>query len=254
MSPPLVTVAVPSLNQGNFLHAALESIFAQNIPVEVFVLDADSSDNSLDVIRDWEPHLAGWRSEKDKGQAAAINEGVGRGTAPYVCWLNSDDFLFPGGLGVLVQVLEDSPDSPAAYGRSWNVDIQGKKIKPYWTAPFNRHHLANRCFISQPATLIRRSVWESLGGLDENLHMAFDYDFWWRLYLQFGLLLYVDKFIAANRRHDETKTTVNRREHYREAMKLVKLYYGRVPVKWYLARPVMVNMWLCLQWIKKLSR
>ena len=91
-------------------------------------------------------------------------------------------------------------------------------------------------------------------GVDEHLLMAFDYDLWWRLYLRFGELLYVDAFVAANRRHDLTKTTINRREHYSEAMKLVKRYYGRVPVKWYLARPVMVNMWLILQRMRKYLR
>ena len=251
MSSPLVTVAVPSLNQGDFLHAALESIFAQNIPVEVFVLDAGSSDNSVDVIKEWEPHLAGWRSEKDAGQAAAINEGIDKGTAPYICWLNSDAFYLSAGLRTLVEALEKAQDSPAVYGRSWNVDIQGNKIKPYWTVSFSRHHLANRCFISQPATLIRREAWEKAGGVDDTLLMAFDYDLWWKLYTQFGPLTYVNEFVAANRRHDDTKTTVNRREHYLEAMHLVRKYYGRVPLKWYLAWPIMVNMWLLRQKIKK---
>ena len=251
MPSPRITVAVPSLNQGNFLNVALESIFAQDVPVEVFVLDGGSTDNSLAIIRQWEGRLAGWRSGPDRGQASAINEGIAKGTAPCVCWLNSDDFFLPGGLKELLAGLEQDADCPAAYGRAWNVDRGGKKIRPYWTAPFSRHHLANRCFISQPATLIRRTAWEQVGGLDENLRMAMDYDLWWRLYLRFGPLQYVDAFVAANRRHDDTKTTVNREEHYREAMRLVKRYYGRIPLKWYLAWPVMVNMWMFLQKMKK---
>lgn len=252
MFSPLVTIAVPSFNQGDFLHAALESIFIQEVPVEVFVLDAGSTDQSLDVISRWEPKLTGWRSGEDAGQAGAINEGIGMGAAPYVCWLNSDDCFLAGGLKRLVAALDSSLESPAVYGRAWNVDVHGNKIRPYWTAPFSRRHLANRCFISQPATLIRRTAWETVGGLDESLRMAMDYDLWWRLYLQLGPLLYLDSFVAANRRHDDTKTTIHRKEHYREAMRLVKRYYGRVPLKWYLAWPVMVEMWLLLQKMKKL--
>ena len=248
---PLITVAVPSFNQGRYLAVALKSIFSQDIPVEVFVLDGGSTDNSLEIIKSWEPRLAGWRSEKDEGQAAAVNEGICRGTAPYVCWLNSDDYYLPEGLRTLVNALDSAPEAPAAYGKSWNVNVRGEKIKPYWTAPFSRRHLANRCFVSQPATLIRRSAWESAGGLDESLRMAFDYDLWWRLFLEHGPLLYVNRFVAANRRHDDTKTTINRNQHYKEAMMLVKRYYGRIPLKWYLARPVMVEMWLFVQKMKK---
>ena len=55
---PLVTIAVPSFNQGRFLDDALVSIFQQQVPVEVFVLDGGSTDNSVDVIRKWESQLA----------------------------------------------------------------------------------------------------------------------------------------------------------------------------------------------------
>lgn len=251
LTSPLVTVVIPSFNQGDFLEAALESIFTQKVPVETFVLDAGSTDNSLEIIKIWEPQLAGWRSRKDSGQAAAINEGIGWGSAPYVCWLNSDDFFLPGGLTALTDCLNETAGCSVVYGRAWNVDRAGKKIRPYWTVPFSRYHLANRCFISQPATLIRRTAWENVGGVDASLLMAFDYDLWWRLFLRFGPFRYVDTFVAANRRHDETKTTLHRRQHYREAMHLVRRYYGRVPLKWYLARPIMVEMWLLLQKMKK---
>src|SRR6478609_185631 len=109
-TPPIVTIAVPSYNQGRFLHDALTSIFDQGLPVEVFVADAGSTDGSVDVIKTFESRLAGWR-----GQAAAINEGIAGGTAPYVGWLNSDDTVLAGGLRRLVDTLERHPGAPAAY-------------------------------------------------------------------------------------------------------------------------------------------
>lgn len=72
----LITVVVPSFNQGQLLDATLTSIFNQDLPVEVFVCDGGSTDNSLEIIQKWEHLLSGWRSHEDQGQAAAINEGV----------------------------------------------------------------------------------------------------------------------------------------------------------------------------------
>src|SRR5262245_49601870 len=95
-----VAIAVPSLDQGRFLAQALDSVFAQTgVPVKVAVLDAGSRDESLAVIRRYEARLHHWRSAPDRGQAAAINEGLGKlpGTR-YVGWLNADDVLLPGAL------------------------------------------------------------------------------------------------------------------------------------------------------------
>jgi len=243
---PLVTVAVPSFNQGRFLDDALRSIFDQGVDVEVFVVDGGSTDNSLDVIRSWAHRLAGWRSHADDGQAAAINEAIAQGSAPHVCWLNSDDWMLPGGLAKLLLALEQAPQAPAAYGRCWNVVQTSGRRYPVWVEAFSERRLALRCIVSQPGTLIRRSCWSAVGGVDPALHMAMDYDLWWRLYKAFGPLLFVDDDVAVNREHADTKTKTQRRRHYREAMSVVRRHHGRLPLKWWLAQPYAV-------WFKSLA-
>lgn len=240
LTKPLVTIVVPSYNQGRFLNTALTSIFQQNLPVEVFVMDGGSTDESIEIIHQWKNHLAGWRSYRDGGQAQAINEGIRQGQAPYVCWLNSDDWFLAGGLEKLLNELDAHPEAPAVYGRSWNVVEKSGKKYPVWVEPFCERRLAWRCIISQPATLIRRTSWEAVGGVDVNLHMAMDYDLWWRLFKQMGPLLFLDKFVAVNRDHANSKTTTQRRLHYKEAIQVVYKYYGRVPLKWWLAQPYSV--------------
>lgn len=240
MPDPQVTVVVPSFNQGRFLEDALRSIYAQDMPVEVYVEDGGSSDQSVDIILRHAEMLAGWRSFPDDGQAAAINEGITRGAAPFVCWLNSDDWLLPGGLRKLLRKLSDNPRAPAAFGKVWNHDEKTGRQRPVWTQEFTESNMARRCVVSQPGTLIRRSAWEAVGGLDENLHLALDFDLWWRLSKRFGPLVNIDDFVAVNRDHNDTKTRRLRRRHYAEAMGIVRKYYGRVPAKWWLYYPYAV--------------
>ncbi len=247
MQTPLVTIVVPSFNQGEFLDDALTSIFKQSVPVEVFVMDGGSTDNSVQIIKKWENQLAGWRSRPDDGQSAAINEGMAQGSAPYVCWLNSDDWFLPNGLLKLIAELKKHPTVPAVYGRAWNVNHRSGKRYPVKVEHFNIRRMAVRCIISQPATLIRRSVWEAVGGVNEALHMSMDYDLWWKVFKQFGAMLFLNEDIAVNRQHVQTKTQSQRRLHYRESMAIVKKYNGHLPLKWWLAQPYAV-------WFKSIVR
>ncbi|MBK8085285.1 MAG: glycosyltransferase [Devosia sp.] len=237
---PGVTIAVPSFNQVRYLDQALRSIFAQDVPCEVLVMDGGSTDGSVDLIRSWEPRLAGWYSGRDGGQSAAINRGIANGSAPYVTWLNSDDLLLDGALSRGVDLLERSPDAPACYGRTWDLAEKSGRRKPTWVEPFSEARLALRCIVSQPGTIIRRSTWEALGGLDTSLHMAMDYDLWWRVWRGFGPPAFLDDFVAINRLHALSKTSTRRRAHYREAMGVVRRHYGRVPAKWWIAQPYQV--------------
>lgn len=238
---PLVTLAVPSLEQGRFLAAALDSIFSQDLPVEVFVADAGSRDDTLEVLARYAPRLAGWRSRPDAGQAAAINECIALGRAPYVAWLNSDDLYQPDGLAAMARALADRPDAPAVYGGVRNVDAAGLPQGRVWTEPFDDRRLALRCIVSQPATLVRREAWAAVGGLDEGLDLAFDYDLWWRLSRRFGPLHYLAQELACNRDHAETKTRTRRLRHYSEAIAVVRRHQGWVPIKWWLAWPYAVG-------------
>ena len=239
--PATITVAVPSVNHGRFLDEALNSIAQQRVATRILLADAGSQDETPEVIARWAPRLAGWRSSKDAGQAAAINEALALDDSPYVCWMNADDTFMPGGLDTLAAALEANPEAPMVYGKAWVTNARGDRLVPAGVMPVTRWMLAQRCPISQPATLIRRSVWEALSGLDERLHYALDYDLWWRIFLRFGKPLQIQDYVATTRAHLDTKTARARQLHYDEAVGVVRRHYGRVPIKWRLVWPISVG-------------
>lgn len=246
LATPAATVVLPSFNQGRYLAQALASVVGQRYPIELIVVDGGSTDETPGILQAWEDRFAWWRSGPDSGQSAAINEGMAHGTAPFVAWLNSDDWYLPGGLDRLIDALAAHPDAPGVYAETRNADAAGRIGNRYFTQEFTETNLARRCIVSQPATLVRRSVWEALGGLDPNLHYAMDYDLWWRVYRGYGPLVRVRHDVAVNRIHTETKTQSARREQVIEAMRVVRRHCGHVPLKWYVAWPYSV-------WWKTLS-
>ncbi len=130
--PARVAIAVPNLNQGQFLDAALDSLRRSGVAVAIAVVDAGSSDESRAIIerRERDGELTYARSHADAGQTTAINEGVAEACrlvpdVRYVGWLNADDVLLPGAFATLVRALEEHPSWSAVAGRAQCVSESG---------------------------------------------------------------------------------------------------------------------------------
>jgi GT2 family glycosyltransferase len=238
---PEIAVVVPSLNQAPFLAAAVRSVASQRgVSVRLALLDGGSTDDTPRIVAALRLTLDLYRSGPDGGQTRAINAGMrellARHTGvEYVAWLNSDDVLFEDGLRVMATRLDSRPWLVAVAGRGAAIDERGGVTGEIATAPFSPAVFARRCTICQPATLVRRSAWERVGGLDERLEMCFDYDLWWRL-AALGEIGYCgERLVAGSRDHAETKTRTRRAQYFREAMTVVARHTGSVPWHWHLS-------------------
>jgi len=231
-----IGLVIPSYNQGEFMGRALMSALSQDtISLELAVCDGGSTDATLAVVEQYGDRLAYFRSHSDRGQASAVNEGISHlPDTQFVGWLNADDVLLPSGLKVMAAELRRNSELVAVYGRAYVIDEHDNIVGTYPTKSLSARRLAIHCPICQPASLIRRSAWDDLGGLDESLRTCMDYEFWWRL-MKRGKIGFVKEFVACTRDHPYTKTRSLRKTVHDEAVAVLLRHRGMVPRNWCMA-------------------
>ena len=112
-----VSIITPSYNQGKFLEQTIQSVLNQTYRnIEYLVIDGGSTDNSVDIIKKYEENIAYWISKSDNGQADAINKGFKLAKGDLVCWVNSDDILYPNYVTDRVQQFKENPNAGMIYG------------------------------------------------------------------------------------------------------------------------------------------
>jgi glycosyltransferase involved in cell wall biosynthesis len=227
-----VSVVTPSLDQARFLERTLASVAAQTgAPIEHLVFDGASTDGSVAILERFRPPVR-WVSEKDSGQADAVNKGIAASTGEIIGWLNSDDVYYPGAVARARKYLETHADVDVVYGMANHIDADDHVIEPYPTEPFDFRRLRERAIICQPAAFFRRSVVERFGPLDATLRYCMDYEFWLRLAKGGAKFAYLEHRLAGSRLHDETKTIGSRVAVHAEINDMLKRTLGRVPRRW----------------------
>lgn len=223
----LVSVITPSYNQAAFLEQTIQSVLGQEYPyIEYLVIDGSSVDSSVEIIKKYADRLAYWISEKDSGQAEAINKGFVRAKGEILTWLNSDDYYLPNTISSVVKCFEENPDVVMVYGDMLAVDGNGQTINVLKYKQLTSEDLLCFQIIGQPSVFFRRAALEKAGPLDTTFHFLLDHHLWIRLAQQ-GRILHVPQVWSAARYHAEAKNRARAAEFGREAFRVLNWAKGQ---------------------------
>ncbi|HKQ38517.1 MAG TPA: glycosyltransferase family 2 protein [Verrucomicrobiae bacterium] len=220
---PKISIVTPSFNQGRFITDTFESVLGQNYPnSEYLVLDGGSTDETRSILDRYRPRLAYSCSQKDNGQADAINKGFARVGGEIMAWLNSDDQYAPDALLHVARAFDLFPEADIVVGgcgllegdaggltRIHHSSLPIGKVVPL---PLSQLLDLENCwlkghFFYQPEVFWRRRIWESAGAhVQEDLYYCFDYDLWVRMAQAGAKVVHIPDLLALYRVHAEQKT------------------------------------------------
>jgi glycosyltransferase involved in cell wall biosynthesis len=218
----LVSIITPSFNQASYLEQTLRSVLDQDhADIEYLVVDGGSADGSVDIIKKYAPRLAYWVSEKDSGQADAINKGMARAKGDIVAWLNSDDYYLPGAVSAAVKTFDENPDAILVYADMLAVDERGQTFNTLRYRQLTLEDLLCFQIIGQPAVFMRRAAFEKASGLDLSYHFLLDHHLWIRIAAQ-GRILHVPQMWSAARYHAAAKNRAQAAAFGKEAFRILE--------------------------------
>ncbi len=192
MESPLVTVICLCYNHSRFVQDAIRSVLQQTYrPVQLIVVDDASTDNSVQLIQETlkdEPSIAILCLKENLGNCRAFNKGFELATGDFVIDLAADDVLMPNRIAEGLQSLSlHGEEYGVHFSDAELITEDGKHVGyhsdrfPHGSIPQGDIYLEliARYFINSPTMMMRRSVFEKLGGYDPSLAYE-DFDFWIR--------------------------------------------------------------------------
>lgn len=210
-----VSIITVTYNSAKFVDDCINSIIRQNYKnIEYIVVDGNSTDGTVDIIKKYSAYITKWISEEDNGMYEALNKGMQLATGDIVGILNSDDVL--ASADVISEIVncfqQNNVDS--LYGDLVYVDpFDLQKVLRFWKGlPYNRRRFKYGWMPAHPTFYIRRELIEKFGGYESHYFTAADFEFMARYLFRFKISsYYLPKLIVKMRAGGASNESFSRR-------------------------------------------
>lgn len=211
--PPLVSVLMTVYNREKYLAEAIESVLASTYNNwELIITDDQSKDNSFDIAKAYtlnDDRIKVYLNEQNLGDYPNRNKAASYATGKYLKYVDADDMIYPYGLEILVNNMEQFPE--AGYGLcSLHQDMRKKyplKLDP--KSAYQRHYFEQPLFHKAPlSSIIRKDAFDKIGGFSGKQHLG-DFEMWLKLSQHYDVVL-MPQGIVWYREHDDQQMTDNK--------------------------------------------
>lgn len=177
-----LSIVTINLNNKNGLKKTFESIFEQNfVDFEYIVIDGDSTDGSVELIKQYQSKVSYWQSKKDKGIYQALNRGIKKASGEYILFLHSGDYLLDE--MALNRVFSAQSDADIIYADAKRLNLVTRQVEIYKQPKSLTKLFFYRYSLCHQAMFFKRSLFKQFGLYREDLSIVADWVFNLQLYL-----------------------------------------------------------------------
>lgn len=214
-----ISILTPSFNQGKFIEQNILSVLNQNYPdFEHIIIDGGSTDSTVNILKKY-PHLI-WKSEKDDGQADALNKALALATGDIIGWINSDDYYLPSAFDKVKTYFLSTTVSWVVGNIKLFHNHTGKEYEVIASEITYKRLCFNPDLLKQPGTFFRKDFICENNGFNKKFNMVMDLDLWLRL-SKVSKPLMVKDYLAVFRIQSEQKTSLT--NQYKQLMEIREL-------------------------------
>jgi glycosyltransferase involved in cell wall biosynthesis len=222
---PLISVIIPTYNRGWIVQEAIDSVLNQDFTdYELIVVDDGSEDDTAAILASYGQSISVLH-QLNKGVSAARNHGIAAASGQLIAFLDSDDLWLPRKLSTQVKFFKDHPDAVINQTQErWirkGVRVNPKQRHHKFSGMIFEHSLA-LCLVSPSAVMLKKNLFDDVGGFDEQLPACEDYDLWLRISCRYPVHLINKPLIIKRGGHADQLSKAAGLDKYR-IQALVKL-------------------------------
>lgn len=241
---PLFSIVTVCYNSEKTIARTIKSVLTQEFKdYEYIIVDGNSKDKTLDILRKYEPKFEGRmkiKSEPDKGIYDAFNKGIQRSNGIYVWIVNSDDYIEPRVLKELAQLIESFPKDNLPIIASSMRFVHPDPNPPIIYTPneesCRKGYQSLDMGILHPATLVPKNIYNQTGIYDNKLSIMADIDWFIRAY-KMHQPIYFSNIISINMCYGGISTTSRFKEYYKDRSIFYKKHaHNFIQEKFYLLK------------------